>query len=243
MHPTEEATLKRTFELATFEDALHPIVAGVPGADEAGLRPIRTLVRTGRGAVRVEVAPAVAAVFNGQAESGRPVRVPGFGDWRVERQRSGATPSLVAMGVPVDMADGEVVQRLLAGSAHLVPAELRGEFGELRASRLLSKRRSAARGGAVPQHMGNGGADGGCQAAAGPAIATRSVRVFLKSAVVKGFIKLGFMKLGGVVVRVREYTPPLAYCAICKRSGSHPTELHRPVGRGSAGVESHAQPQ
>ena len=26
--------------------------------------------------------------------------------------------------------------------------------------------------------------------------------------VVKGFLELGFMKLGGVVVRVREYTPP-----------------------------------
>ena len=243
LHPTEEATLKRTFELASFEDALHPIVAGVPGSDEEGQRPIRTLVRTGRGAVRVEVAPAVAAIFHGQAESGRPVCVPGFGNWRVERQRPGATPSLVAMGVPVGMADGEVVQRLVAGSAHLVPAELRGAFGELRASRLLSKRRTAARAGAAPLEAGNSGADGGCQAGAEAAIATRSVRVFLKSAVLKGFLQLGFMKLGGVVVRVREYTPPLAYCGICKRAGSHPTELHRPVGRAAGGVESHAHPQ
>ena len=95
----------------------------------------------------------------------------------------------------------------------------------------------------MPDQVGNGGAVRGGHAAAGAAIATRSVRVFLKSAVVKGFLKMGFMKLGGVVVRVREYTPPLAYGAICKRSGSHPTELHRPVGRGSVGVESHAQPQ
>ena len=62
------------------------------------------------------------------------------------------------------------------------------------------------RAGAAPLEAGNSGADGGCQAGAKPAIATRSVRVFLKSAVLKGFLQLGFMKLGGVVVRVREYT-------------------------------------
>ena len=50
----------------------------------------------------------------------------------------------------------------------------------------------------------------------GVAIAMQLVCMFLKSAVVKGFLKLGFMKLGGVVVRVRKYTLPLVYYAICK---------------------------
>ena len=124
--------------------------------------------------------------------------------------------SLVALVIPVDMADVEVVQRLITGSAHLVLAELRGEFGELRGSHLLSKRRTSACGGAVPQLVGNGGANGGCQAIVGVDIAMQSIHALLKSSVVKGFLKLRFMKLGNVVVRVREFTPPLAYCAICK---------------------------
>ena len=56
----------------------------------------------------------------------------------------------------------------------------------------------------MPQQVGNGGVDGGCHTAVGAAIAMQSVRMFLKSAVVKGFLKLGFMKLGGVVVWVHE---------------------------------------
>ena len=47
----------------------------------------------------------------------------------------------------------------------------------------------------------------------------------------EGFLKLEYMKLGVAVVRVREYTPPQAYCAVCKRVGSHPTESHRFVSR------------
>ena len=80
LHPTEAAWLTRTFELAAFEDALHSVVAGVPGAEVDGLRPIRTTVRTGRGEVRVEVAPAVATLFQGQAARKAGVAVPGFGE-------------------------------------------------------------------------------------------------------------------------------------------------------------------
>ena len=147
LHPAEAAWLTRIFELAAFEDALHSVLAGVPGAEADGLRPIRTLVRTGRGAVRVEVAPAVATLFEGQAAREAGVNVPGFGEWCIERQRPGAAPSLVAMGIPVSMGDGEVAQRLLVGSRGLVPEDLRGEIGALRAARLHSKRRAAVRGG------------------------------------------------------------------------------------------------
>ena len=147
LHPSEAAWLTQSFELAAFEDALHAIVAGVPGAEEDGLRPIRTTVRTGRGAVRVEVAPAVAALLSDLAARGARVAVPGFGDWRVERQRPGAAPSLVAMGVSPSMGDEEVAQRLLAGSRGLVPEHLRGDLGSLRAARLHSKRRAAVGGG------------------------------------------------------------------------------------------------
>ena len=148
LHPRDTAMLTRSFELAGFEDALHSIVSGVLGAEEGGLRPIRTLVRTGQGAVRAELSPAVASLFDGLASRGAAAAIPGFGEWRVERQRPGAAPSLVAMGVSPEMADGEVAQRLLAGSLSLVPEQLRGDFGALRAARLHSKRRSAARGGA-----------------------------------------------------------------------------------------------
>ena len=79
----------------------------------------------------VEVVHAMATIFQGQAKSGRPVPIPSFGDWHAEHQRSRAAPSLVAMGVPMGMADGEVTQRLLPRSAHLVLAKLCGEFGEL----------------------------------------------------------------------------------------------------------------
>ena len=239
LHPSEAAWLTRSFELAAFEDALHSVVAGVPGAEEDGLRPIRTTVRTGRGAVRVEVAPAVATLFEGQAARGAGVAVPGFGEWRIERQRPGAAPSLVAMGVSASMGDGEVAQRLLAGSRGLVPDHLRGELGALRATRLHSKRRAAARGGAQSGEAGTGGEPGeagGSQGGAGDAIPTRSVRVFLPGPVLEGFLKLGYMKLGGGVVRVRPYTPPQAYCAICKRVGSHPTESHRHVRHGDSGT-------
>ena len=120
---------------------------GIPGADAGGLRPIRTLVRTGRGQVRVEVAPAVAAVLSTHAEGGGAVTVPTFGEWRVERQRPGASPSLVVMGVAPDLPDSAVAERLLAGSRGLVPEPARGELGSLRAARLHSKRRAMARGG------------------------------------------------------------------------------------------------
>ena len=147
----------------------------------------------------------------------------------------GAAASLVAMGISPALADGEVAQRLLAGSRGLVPEHLRGELGALRAARLLSKRRVAARGEGA--QSGEAGADGTAGEAGGSqgveAVPTRSVRVFLPGAVLKGFLELGFMKLGGVVVRVREYTPPQAYCGICKRHGSHPTEAHRPTRRGA----------
>ena len=141
------ACLTRSFELAAFEDALHSVVVGVLDAEVDGLRPIRTTVRTGRGAVRVEVAPAVASLFAGQAARGAGVAIPGFGEWRIERQRPGAAPSLVAMGISPSMGDAEVVQRLLAGSRGLVPEHLRRDFGALRAARLHSKRRAAVRGG------------------------------------------------------------------------------------------------
>ena len=232
LHPSEAAWLTRSFELAAFEDALHSVVVGVPDAEVDGLRPIRTTVRTGRGAVRVEVAPAVASLFAGQAARGAGVAIPGFGEWRIERQRPGATPSLVAMGISPSMGDAEVVQRMLAGSRGLVPEHLRGDFGALRAARLHSKRRAAVRGGAQSGEAGTGGEAGGSQGGGADAVPTRSVRVFLPASVVKGFLDLGFMKLGGVVVRVREYTPPQLYCGICKRVGSHPTEAHRSVGRG-----------
>ena len=235
LHPAESAWLTKNIELAAFEDALHSVVAGVPGAQEGDLRPIRTTVRTGRGAVRVEVAPAVAALFAGQADRAAGVAVPGFGEWRIERQRPGASASLVAMGISPALGDGEVAQRLLTGSRGLVPERLRGEFGALCAARLHSKRRVAARGGGAQSGeagaagaAGAAGEAGGSQEGAVDAVPTRSVRIFLPGAVLKGFLQLGYMKLGGVVVRVREYTPPLAYCGICKRHGSHPTEAHRP---------------
>ena len=160
LHPSEAAWLTRSFELAAFEDALHSVVAGVPGAEEDGLRPIRTTVRTGRRAVRVEVAPAVATLFEGQAARGAGVAVPCFGEWRIERQRPGAAPSLVAMGVSASMGDGEVAQRLLAGSRGLVPEHLRGELSALRAARLHSKRRAAARGGRSRARRERGGSRG-----------------------------------------------------------------------------------
>ena len=241
LHPTEAAWLKRSFELAAFEDALHSVIAGVKDAEVDGLRPIRTLVRTGRGAVRVEVAPAVATLFEGQAARGAGVTVPGFGDWRIERQRPGAAPSLVAMGIAVSMSDGEVAQRLIVGSRGLVPEQLRGELGALRATRLHSKRRAAARGGAKSGETSTEGDGGGNQGGDGDAIPTRSVRVFLPGPVLEGFLKMGYMKMGGVVVRVRPYTPPQAYCAVCKRLGSHPTESHRHVGAGDSGTRMHPQ--
>ena len=128
-----------------------------------------------------------------------------------ERQRPGAAASLVAMGISPALADGEVAQRLLAGSRGLVPEHLRGELGALRAARLLSKRRVAARGEGA--QSGEAGADGTAGEAGGSqggveAVPTRSVRVFLPGPVLKRFLQLGFMKLGGVVVRIREYTPP-----------------------------------
>ena len=236
LHPADAAWLKTNFELAAFEDALHSTVAGVPGAEEAGLRPIRTTVRTGRGAVRVEVSPAVAELFSGQADRNAGVVVPGFGEWRIERQRPGASASLVAMGISPALGDGEVAQRLLAGSRGLVPEHLRGDLGALRAARLLSKRRVAARGGEAQSGeagaAGTAGEAGGSQGGEVDAVPTRSVRVFLPGPVLKGFLNLGYMKLGGVMVRVREYTPPQAYCSICKRLGSHPTESHRPSRSG-----------
>ena len=85
LHPSEAAWLTRSFELAAFEDALHSVVVGVPDAEVDGLRPIRTTVRMGRGAVREEVAPTVASLFAGQAARGAGVAIPGFGEWRIER--------------------------------------------------------------------------------------------------------------------------------------------------------------
>ena len=200
LHPVEGAWLTRSFELAAFEDALHSVVVGVPGAEVDGLRPIRTTVRTGRGAVRVEVAPAVASLLQGQAARGSGMAVPGFGEWRIERQRPGAAPSLVAMGISAAMGDDEVVRRLLAGSRGLVPEHLRGDFGALRAARLHSKRRAAARGGAQSGEAGMAeelGEAGGSRGGAGDAIPTRSVRVYLVGPVLDGFLRLGYMKLGG----------------------------------------------
>ena len=186
----------------------------------------------------------MASLFEGQAARGAGVAVPGFGEWRIERQRPGAAPSLVAMGISASMGEGEVAQRLLAGSRGLVPEHLRGDLGALRAARLHSKRRAAARGGAQSGEAGTEGGPGeagGSQGGAGDAIPTRSVRVHLTGPVLEGFLKLGYMKLGGVVVRVRPYTPPQAYCAVCKRVGSHPTESHRHVGAGDSGTRMRPQ--
>ena len=172
LHPSEAAWLTRSFELAAFEDALHSVVAGVPGAEDDGLRPIRTTVRTGRGAVRVEVAPAVATLFEGQAARGAGVAVPGFGEWRIERQRPGAAPSLVAMGVSASMGDGEVAQRLLAGSRGLVPEHLRGELR--RASGGAPSLEAAGRraGGGAVGRGGNGGRSRGKRGEARGALVT-----------------------------------------------------------------------
>jgi hypothetical protein len=228
LHPLDPATLTRTFDLAEFDDAFTAFVKGVPGASDGG-RPVRQIVRTGRGAVRMEVSPAVAPFLEATADRGTPVQTEKFGAWRVERQRPSAAPSLVAMGVSPALSDQDVTERVLAGSRALVPENLRGELGELRVSRLRSKRRGPPRGatssgGQAREDAGAGGRD----ELSAP---TRSVRIFGKSAIIDGFLKLGYIKLGGVVLRVREYAPPTAYCAVCKRQGSHDTASHRFVSR------------
>ena len=107
------------------------------------------------------------------------------------------------MGIAASMSEGEVASRLLAGSCGLVSEPLRGEFGSLRVSRLHSKRRAAARGGAQSgaqsDEVGAGELReaGPSQGGAGDAIPTRSVRVYMPGQVLERFLSLGYMKLGG----------------------------------------------
>ena len=125
----------------------------------------------------------MAELFSGQADRNAGVVVPGFGEWHIERQRPGASASLVAMGISPALGDGEVAQRLLVGSRGLVPEHLRGDLGVLRAARLLSKQRVAARGGEAQSGeagaTGTAGEAGGSQGGEVDAVPTRSVRVFL----------------------------------------------------------------
>ena len=118
-------------------------------------------------------------------------------------------------------------QRLLIGSRSLVPDDLRGQLGDLRAVRLQSRRRGSERRGDRP----------GQESGETESVVMRSVRVFASPKLLEGFISLGYMKLGGVVVRAREYAPLTAYCAVCRRQGSHDTASHRFAagGRGVGG--------
>ena len=68
----------------------------------------------------------------------------------------------------------------------------------------------------------------------GESVPTRSVRIFLPPEFTAEFLKLGYMRLGGVIVRIREYAPPQSYCGVCKRMGSHDTASHRFVRREAA---------
>ena len=181
--------------------------------------------------MRLEVTPPVAELLQAQATRGASLVLADFGTWRIERQRPSAAPSLVVMGVSTGLSDQEVASRLMVGSKGLAPEDVRGGLAEMRVSRLRSKRRGASVGGAgaagAPQAEG---AEAGGSAGA-ESTPTRSVRVFLPPKLVEGFLRLGWMRLGGVVVRVREYSPPTAYCAVCKRMGSHDTASHRHVRR------------
>ena len=126
LHPRDAQWLRKTFELAEFEDAFVAAAAGIPGASDEQGGPCRTMVRTGRGAVRVEASPVVAEMLGVMAERQSELSLGDFGFWRVERQRPSAAPSLVVMGVPRGLTDQEVQQRLLIGSRSLVPDDLCG---------------------------------------------------------------------------------------------------------------------
>lgn len=59
----------------------------------------------------------------------------------------------------------------------------------------------------------------------------QSIWVYLVGLVLEGLLKLSYMKLGLVLVRLQQYPPPQAYCTIRKQVGSHPTESHKHMSR------------
>ena len=239
--PVDHKLVRRQLDLVDFEDAFRgvlPSAAPAPSSEPA----VRQIARTARGAVRLDVAGWVADMLSALAESGRPLALERFGQWRVERARPAPAPSLVVMGVAPRLSDAEVRDRILAGSQSLVPTKLHPQLSQLRASRLLSRRRAAGSGDAGGRGSPAPGASN--NAARQPhlgdeSVATRSVRVFATSELIDGFLKLGYLRVGGVVARVREYAPPTVYCKFCKRYGSHPSEAHRfAAGGGPTGRDS-----
>ena len=161
---------------------------------------IESLVRTGTGAFKAEL---IAAVAKPAVEAGE-VLVEGFGVWKPEKMRESAAPSIVLMGVDLDLSEEQITKGLIVGSKGLVPDGDRGRLGNLRVKRLLSAPKDAST----------------------EARPTRQVRVYCATDMMETFLRLGFMKLDYLTIRCRPYEPRKFYCKTCGKLGSHTTAFH-----------------